>query len=237
VLPVIFLNPTIMKKHFFLTVISITFFLFSKSQNKAFEYGLHGGLNLNSAYGTAINKDYKHFLLEFNVGGHIKINTSNRFGIKAILQYEQNGWAYRSLTFENNSGTALGKGDVLFKLNYLTLPVLAEYSFGNKVKVITSAGVFFRVLLNNQIITKIKEPVPPNESTTTKSKSDYRKSTNFGIPFGAGVQVPFSSKLKLDVNILDNYGLLNINKPTGSSTNTTIKTNSLSLSFGIIFTL
>jgi outer membrane protein with beta-barrel domain len=226
-----------MKKHFFLTIVSITFFLFSKSQNNVFEYGLHGGLNLNNAYGTAINKDYRHFLLGFNLGGHIKINTSSRFGVKAILQYEQNGWTYRSLTFENNSGTAIGKGDALFKLNYLTLPVLAEYSFGNKVKVNTNAGVFFGVLLNNQIITKIKEPVPPNENTTTKSKSDYRKATNFGISFGTGVQVPFSSKLGLDVNILDNYGLLNINKPTGSSTSSTIKTNSLSLSFGIVFTL
>lgn len=222
-----------MKKHFFLTFISITFFLIGKSQNKTLEYGVHAGPNLNSVHGTAFNKHYKHSLFGFNVGGHIKLNTSKRFGIKATLQYEQNGWAYRSLTFQNNSGTTLGKGDVLFKLNYLTLPVLAEYSFGSKITINTSAGVFFGVLLNNQIITKIKEPEPPNERTTTKSKSDYRKSANSGISFGCGVQVPFSPKLKIAVNVHDNYGLLNINKSTGSSTNTTIKTNSLSLAFGI----
>ncbi len=230
-------DPAIMKKHFALTFISITFFLFSKSQDKVFEYGLHAGLNLNTAFGTAVNKDYKDNLLGFNIGGHFKINTSNRFGIKAILHYEQNGWTYRSLTFENNTGTTFGKGDVLFKLNYIYLPILAEYSFGNKLKFYTDAGIFLGALLNNQIITKIKEPVPPNEITTTKSKSDSRRPVNFGISFGAGLQIPFSPTLKLGVNILDDYGLLNINKPTGSSTSTTIKTNSLSLSLGIVFTL
>lgn len=173
-------------------------------------------------------------MLGFNVGGHVKFNTSQRFGIKAILRYEQQGWAYRSLTFEDNTGTTIGKGDVLFKLNYLNLPVLAEYSFGNKVKFTLGGGLFFGFLLNNQIITKINEPVAPNPVTITKNRSDYRKTTNFGLSFSAGVQIPVSHTIQLSFNLHENYGLQNINKSQGLS-NSTLKTNSLGINGGVVF--
>jgi hypothetical protein len=230
------LKPYGMRKNVLLNTILLILFFHGKSQINSLEYGFHGGINLNSASGTAVNQEYKNTLLGFNIGGHFKINTSNRFGIKAILQYDQNGWAYRSLTFEDNTGTIIGMGDVLFKLNYLNLPILAEYSFGNKITFNTAAGLFLGILLNNQIITKVNEPIAPNPVTTTKTSSDFRKSGNFGISLSAGIQIPISAKTKLVFNIHDNYGLSNIYEAQGSSGNT-LKTNSFALISGFTFLL
>jgi opacity protein-like surface antigen len=227
-------NLTIMKKYWILTTFFIAIFTHGQGQTRSLEYGFSAGMNINSASGSAVNKTYSEPLLGFNVGGHIKLNTSKRFGIKAILRYEQQGWAYRSLTFENNTGTTIGKGDVLFKLNYLNLPLLAEYSFGNKLKFTLGGGLFVGFLLNNQIITKINEPVAPNPVTITKNRSDFRKATNFGLSFSAGVQIPVSHGIQLSFNLHENYGLQNINKSQGL-TNTTIKTNTLAINAGVVF--
>ena len=96
--------------------------------------------------------------------------------------------------------------------------------------------MFFGVLLNNQIVFKIQDPLAPNQITTTTNHSDSKKTTNFGISGGAGMQIAFSPKSKFDLDLIDNYGLQNINKQVGTGPGTTMKTNSLSISFGITFT-
>ena len=203
--------------------------LSSNAQKLSWEYGLQTGINLNSAYGTAINKDFNGPLLGLSIGGHIKMNSSPHFGIKVIVQYDQNGYAYRGLTFMNIPENRLVKGDVITRVNYINLPVIAEYAFGNKIKFTAGAGMFFGILLGKQLIIKIKD-MP---ASTTKSKPDYIRSANFGITACAGLQFPLGKKLKLNIDFRDNYGFANINKSTSSAYNTSIKTNALSLLFGL----
>lgn len=219
-----------MKKHLALSFISISFSLVCMSQKNTTEFGVSGGVNINSAYGESVSNDHKSSMAGFSAGVKFKYYTSDHFGIKALLLYDQNGWAYRSLTFTSSMGNDLGKGDAIFKLNYLTVPVLAEYSFGNKVKFKAGAGGFFGLLLNNQVIVKIKEPIAPDITTTTKSSSDYRKSVNFGLSANAGIQIPISSSIKFEFDVRDNLGLANIYKGDA-----TIKTNVLAIQAGFVY--
>lgn len=223
-----------MKKCWILTTVFIAALTHGQGQAKSMEYGFAAGMNINSAYGSSINKTHREPLLGFNAGAHAKRNLSKRLGIKAVLRYDQQGFSYRSLTFESNPGNIIGKGDVLFKLNYLNLPVLAEYAFGKKVQFNMGAGLFFGLLLSNQIITKINEPTPPNPATVTKSRSDFRKATNFGLSFSAGVQIPLSHQLQLTFSLQESYGLQNINQSQGLS-NTDMKTNTLGVGAGVVF--
>jgi len=225
-----------MRKKIALSIILIALFLQTKSQSNAVEFGINGGMNINSASGASIIKEHNNSLTGFNIGGHLKIKTSDHFGIKAKLQYDQMGWAYRSLTFSNNTGTGLAEGDVLYKLSYLNIPVLAEYSFGNRIKFNAGAGFFFGILLNNQLITKIKDGTNSNP-VTTKSNSKSMRSANFGISLGAGLQIPVSPKIKLDLNLHDNYGLSGIGKPLEGTPRNEIKTNSFSINSGFTFLL
>jgi len=206
----------------------------SNAQN--IDYGFHSGININSARGTALSTPYKKTLIGLNIGGHIKFNITRYFGIKLQPQYDQNGWAYRNLYFTTGGGNSIGQGDALTRLSYINLPVLAEYTVGNKIKFHIAAGGFVGVLVKSELITRITDPVPPNETSTTKSKSDSWQTINAGLSFGAGLQIPAGKNLKIDIQVLDNYGLGNINKP-GNSSHTTVKTNALGLFAGIVLPL
>jgi hypothetical protein len=224
-----------MKKHFSLSCLLIFLFVWSQAQNPSFEFGFDGGINFNSAHGTGINKKDAGSLRGFVIGGHVKKKLTKSFGIKALLQYEQNGWAYRALTFENLNGNLFAKGDILFKLNYVNIPIVAEYSFGNKTIFYTNAGLFLGFLLNNKTVTKPTDPAGPD---MISSSYEFRKSSNIGIVFAAGMKIPLSTTAKLCFGINNNLGLKNINKPAGSnSTEATIKSNSFSILTGISFAL
>ncbi|MBP6023353.1 porin family protein [Ferruginibacter sp.] len=204
----------------------------SNAQKHSWEYGFQAGININSAYGSAVNKDYKSTLTGVGIGGHIQYNLSNHVGITAMPQYDQNGWSYRNLTFESTSGGIFDKGDVLMKKNYLNLPVLATYTTGKKTRFTMGTGVFLGLLLSNHFVVKRKEPT----ISSTKSTSSNTKSFNFGIAANAGIQIPLRQKLKLVIVIHDNYGLVNTNKTTTAYTST-IKTNALSLITGLTLPL
>jgi opacity protein-like surface antigen len=222
-----------MKKNIFLSLIFISLFLFSKAQKHPMEYGFKSGLNLNTIHGNTGFKKSASVLTGLSVGGYFKINLNRHFGVKAILAYDQYGWALRSLVFADNFGTEIGKTDVLIKLNYLNLPLLAEYSFGNKIKFNVDGGMFFGFLLGNKIITKVTESLQPGQAPKTISKSDNNKATNFGLSFGAGVQIPVTHTVKLDFGVRDNLGLANISK--SQTVHSSIKTNAFSILAGITF--
>lgn len=221
-----------MKKYISLSLILVNLLLISKAQKNEIEYSFQSGVNINSAYGNGISKKEAGALTGLHIGGYIKIQKTKHFGLKAILAYDQNGWAYRSLTFEDNNSTSLGTGDLLNKLNYLNLPLLAEYSFGDKIKFNLDAGIFVGYLLSNKMVIKIKEPV----ASTQKTSSSFRRSANFGVSVGGGVQIPVSAKMKLDLGIQNNLGLLNIYKSATTNTSN-IKTNAFSVLCGITFSL
>lgn len=220
-----------MKKYLLLMGISFCFVQLSGAQSNTYEYGLHGGININSAFGSSINAAYKGTLPGLSLGAHVKINTSTHFGIKASIDYDQQGWAYRSLAFEDMTGTTFAKGDVLRKLNYLNVPIVAEYAVGKNIKFKANAGVFFGVLLSNQIVTQITDPFPPNTESTTRSKSQQNiQATNFGLSAGAGLQIPISNKMKLDFDFRNHYGLSNIYKKEN-----TLRLNTFSILLGLTF--
>ena len=221
-------------KRILLSLIFINLILSSKGQKAKIEYGFQSGLNISTAYGDGISKDYRSPLTGLHVGGHMKINKAEHWGFKFLLSYDKIGWTYKSLVIENNAGTGLVNADILFKLDYLNLPVLAEYSFGKKVKINFDGGPFIGVLLNNKIVTKLKQPIPPNQEASTQSSSDNRKTTNFGLSLGSGIQIPIASKLKLDFNFRNNIGISNIYKSRSADVSK-IKTNTFSISAGLTF--
>jgi len=223
-------------KRILLSLFLFNLILVSKGQKAKIEYGFQSGLNFSTAYGNNVSKEHKAPLTGLHVGGHIKVNETENWGFKLLLSYDQIGWKYESLTFESNSpATGLVNVDLLFKLNYLNMPVLAEYTFGKKVKINVDGGLFLGILLNNKIITEINEPIPPNQEPILPSSSDSRKKTNFGLSLGSGIQIPIASKLKLDFSFRDNLGVTSINKSQSNSGE--MKTNTFTISAGLTFKL
>lgn len=117
-----------MTKYFLTAALFLLFSFIVYVQKNPVEYGFHGGLTFNYVHVRGVAPYPKSGTFGCNIGGHVKVNTTRHIGFRAILQYEQNGWAYRSLMFENVAGNGLAKREAIFKSNYLTLPVLAESS-------------------------------------------------------------------------------------------------------------
>ena len=219
----------------------ILFFIFflnlilsSKGQNTKIDFGFQSGLNISTAFGDGVSKDYMSPLSGFHLGGHLKIHKTEQWGFKFLLSYDKIGWTYKSLMIQNNTGTGLVNADILFKLDYLNMPVLAEYSFGKKVKINFDGGPFLGILLNNKIVTNLKQPIPPNQEASSQISSNNRETLNFGLSLGSGIQIPVASKLKLDFNFRNNLGITNIYK-SSSGAGSTIKTNSISILAGLTF--
>jgi opacity protein-like surface antigen len=218
-----------MEKHAFLLLLLICFFLAGNSQKTPVEMGFQSGINFNSASKTSESNNVNSGLTGLHIGAGVKINIRKKFGLKAILSFDQNGWAYRSLLFENNTASGLATGDVLFKLKYLNLPVMAEYSFGNKIKYYLDAGIFLGLLLNNQTILKIKEP--DGTVFQNKGSSNYHH-FNFGMALAGGIKIPLLPRIKLDLGVENHTGLFKIN-----SSSSPLKLNAFSILGGLSFKL
>ena len=199
------------------------------AQKKYWEFGIQSGLNINSGRGTAIIKDKTGILTGFGVGAHFKLNLSPAFGIKAMLQYDQNGYAYNDLVFADNIGNTIGSSDLLIRLNYINIPVYAEFSTQGKIKITGGIGAFMGLLMSSNAITKVK--VAPGYNNTTKM--EYIKSSNFGITAGTGMRWKLNNKINLCLDLRDNLGLSNINKSINNAPTANIQINSFSLLFGV----
>lgn len=214
-----------MKKNIALCILFVCIFFAGKAQQKNIEYGFQAGVNINSAAGKGAFKNIGA-TTGLHAGGHFKIQMTKHFGLKALLAYDQNGWVYGALVFENSNSTGFDYGDVINKLNYINLPLVAEYSCGKKIRFYLDGGVFTGYLFSTKEIKKISSPVAYTQDVT----GTQRSSANFGISAGTGVQVPLAHNIKLDFGVRDNLGLVNTD-------NSAIKTNAFSIVTGLTFTL
>ncbi len=219
-----------MKQFLISSLLLLGCYFMSFSQQKQFEFGLHSGVNFNSARGYAFTGFKPGNLFGVHFGFDIHYKFSENFGVKAMPQIDQNGWAHRSLYFEGIPPSGpLQKGDALTRLAYLNLPVLATFTTGSRIKFTAGAGFFGGYLLEELLVIKADKSSGSTLSGSSSSSENY-KSYNYGLSFNAGVIFPMSKRLNFQAGMLDNFGLANINK-----SGETIKTNALSAMVGMVF--
>ncbi|RFS25009.1 PorT family protein [Chitinophaga silvatica] len=164
-------------KRFILTgFLAIGSLLAVQAQNVKF--GVKGGLNLSKL----TNVDDAKVLTGFNAGGLMNYKFNDSWAVQPEIQYSTQG---------SKANTILGKGT--FKLDYINIPVLAQYhieSFfleaGPQVGFMTSA--------------KLKAG-PINQDV-----KDQMKTVDFGLNFGLGYKLDMG----LGIGARYNFGLTNI---------------------------
>jgi opacity protein-like surface antigen len=116
----------------------------------------------------------------FNAGGSMDYYFSNTWSIKGKLIYDQKGW--------NNDLIEDTNGNLYFtnvNLNYLTIPVMANWHFGNDRNWYLNFGPYFGFLLNAR------------ETEFDTDITDYFNTNDFGLAIGIGLKIPVSKKLKI----------------------------------------
>lgn len=185
-------------------VIVVVFVLFSmtsfgqKNKKNDVEFGVNLGYNLFNVGTSDGNADSGSGV---NVGLAADYFFSNRWSIKGKLIYDQKGWKNG---FFNDLDTGYSY-TTDYNLNYLTVPVMANWHFGSKRNWYLNFGPYAGFLLG------------ATETTNDRNVKDAFNSTDFGISFGIGVKIPVSDKLKISLEYDEQDGFTDIFKVNSGS--------------------
>jgi opacity protein-like surface antigen len=139
------------------------------------EFGVNIGLNSSTVQysGTGENADYK---VGLNLGVSAEYYFSSRWGIKGKVIYDQKGWGNGFVILQD--GTEIDGVD--FHLNYITVPIMADWHFGRKRNWYLDFGPYVGFLAS------------ASESSNSADVKPLFNSTDVGLAFGIGVKVPVS---------------------------------------------
>lgn len=167
-------------KKFLCVSVAITL-LFSTLEAQHTQFGVKAGANFSKmSVDPGTNLDTKSGL---HIGGLAHIHLSSQFAIQPELVFSMQGGEYEE-----------GAQDYKLKLNYVNVPVLAQYMFGDGFRVQTGPQVGFRTSAEVKY-----------GDTEVDLDDDY-KSIDFSWAFGGGYL--FKNGLGIDARY--NLGLSNI---------------------------
>ncbi|MEJ2882322.1 porin family protein [Pedobacter sp. GR22-6] len=188
-----------------------------QSQEKgSLEFGITVGYNAATVTaGSNTNSDYRS---GFNVTAFGDYFFSDRWSIKTKLAYDQKGWNNGFLTnLDNGQSYATD-----YQLNYLTIPVMANWHFGKKRNWFLNFGPYAGILLDAK------------ETTFGMDLKDYMKTADVGLGLGIGVKIPVASRLKILIETEGQAGFIDVFK---DNTGSEIRNSRSSINAGLVFAL
>ena len=204
-----------MKKELLMAVfvLGLNTVLFAQKKGDV-EFGFNVGFNNSTVSNSDVSADTAYGL---NLGGSVDYYFSDRWSIKGKLIYDQKGWD--NGFFEDNFGSSFTTD---YNVNYLTVPVMANWHFGSKRNWFLEFGPYMGFLLNAE------------EVRFGTDVTDGFSSTDFGLALGIGVKIPLSDKLKLFFEYEGQGGMADIFKVNEFSRVTNSRS---SLNIGLNFML
>ncbi|WP_309641326.1 porin family protein [Flavobacterium sp.] len=210
-----------MKRILTITLFTFCFSALTFAQKKGdTEFGFNVGFNGS----TVSNVDGSSKIGNgINLGFAADYYFSNRWSIKGKLIYDQKGWNDGYIEFFNEFDPSIPgntyKTD--FNLNYLTIPVMANWHFGRKKNWYLNFGPYIGFLMS------------ANETRFDTDLKDGFNTTDFGLSVGIGVKIPVSDKLKISLEYDEQDGLSDVFKSSGK----TVTNSRFSLNVGVNFIL
>ena len=171
------------------------------------------------------------------VGVEAEYMLTDKFSLAAGLTYGEQGSGYEDYEY-SNAGTKVELKDLKYEMDYLNIPVVANYYLfkGFAVK----AGVQFGFLTTAKI--KGKTITSINGSTTTTEMEDKKignqdfmdtlEKFDLSIPMG----ISYEFKMPIVIDLRYNLGLTKVNKESASGVKD-FKNNVVSLTVGYKFAL
>jgi hypothetical protein len=202
-----------MYKFFTTLIVALAFAATSFAQSKGTtQFGVNVGLNFaNVSAGNIPNDDVR---TGFNAGVSVEHYFSESWSIKSRLIYDQKGW--NSGYLSDGSSTYATN----YHLDYVTIPVLANWHFGRKKNWYLDFGPYLSLLLNAK------------ESTGGVDVKDFFKTKDAGLDLGIGVKFPVSNTTKFFIELNGAAGISDIAK---NNTGSTIRTSVSAVNIGFLF--
>jgi len=183
-----------MKKIICAALLAFCFSTVAIAQNKgAVEFGVNIGYNSSSVSSSEESSDSGSGI---NVAVAADYYFSKTWSIKGKLIYDQKGW---DNGFIENLNTGIAY-ETDYNLNYLTIPVMANWHFGNTKNWYLNFGPYMGFLMNAE------------ETRFSLDVKEAFNTTDFGLAYGIGVKIPVSDKLKISLEYEGQSGMKNIFK-------------------------
>jgi hypothetical protein len=225
-----------MKKHF-LNILLLLITTLNYAQNSKIKYGVQAGLNYSTLLGYDIPTSYNPFYSEkpafaFLVGVNFEYQIKEKWSLKLNLNYERKSQkSDNNLGLTDVYGETIGNYDFTLRKNYdyLVLPIMAKYSFGNENSFYVNGGPFIGYLLQSNVTNDLKEI--DEFSNSSLKTTDGNNKIDLGLSIGLGKTIAINEKNSIFIEIRENLGLTNTskNKVWGDGV---ARTNSLSLIVG-----
>jgi opacity protein-like surface antigen len=178
------------------------------------EFGVNIGLNNSTIQysGTGQNSDYKEGV---NLGVSLEHYFSDRWSFKVKAIYDQKGWGNGFVVLAD--GTEIDGVD--YHLNYITVPLMANWHFGRRRNWYLDFGPYVGFLAS------------ASETSNSADVKPLFNSTDVGIAFGIGVKIPVSNRVQLIFEYDGQGGLTNV----FNQSNGTYQNIRSSLNVGLVF--
>src|ERR1700761_2066298 len=124
-----------------LTILAGIYTAASAQTRNGVEFGLNLGVNSSTVENSGTNEN-SSYTGGFNFGASAEYYFSYRWSFKAKVNYDQKGWGDGFLIL--NDGTEIDGVD--YHLNYVTVPLLANWHFGRRRNWYLHFGPYFGFL-------------------------------------------------------------------------------------------
>ncbi|KOS05106.1 hypothetical protein AM493_02930 [Flavobacterium akiainvivens] len=162
--------------------LAATAFLFALGANAQSKGNIEFGVNTGVNFSTISSGEYwgsADTSTGFNVAASLDFYFSDRWSIKVKPTYDRKGWDGDYVTVDGNDYPTD------YNVDYLTVPVMANWHFGSKRNWYLNFGPYAGFLLS---------------AKDTRFDTDVKNalnSTDIGLAFGIGVKIPVSDKIKI----------------------------------------
>ena len=177
-----------------------TFFVFACSflpfvssafgqQESKHAIGFEGGAGISFLRGLENIEEYHNPTVSYAIGISYQYSISESFSFFSALDYERKGSVVNA-TVTDQSGNPTGEIVAHANYDYLVLPLLARFSFGNHLKMYINAGPYLGYLIKVTSVTEENDVIPHTELDLTDESYKY----DLGISAGLGVNIPLKDK-------------------------------------------
>ena len=208
-----------MKKLFTTLAIILGCYSLTFAQQKgSVEFGANVGYN-NSYVNETYSNRSSDLIGGLNTGLFVDSYFSSDWSLKVEVNYDQKGWG-NGYYDDGNGNTYDG---VNFRLNYITIPVLASWHFGYTRNWYVHFGPYVGIL------------VGAKETTDDIDVKQIFNTVDAGIDVGIGVKIPISNRSRIFFEYDGQGGLTNIFKDNGDYSS--VQTLRSSINAGINFSI
>lgn len=171
------------------------------AQTGKLEIGIEGGPNWSNISRERFKSDYK--TLAYGSGGFtFHYHFSKLFSLKTGLNYEARGFEY-PITFTYPDHTEYPWFSTRF--DFLTIPLMARLTLGEKVQFFLNAGAYYSLLLDKR--GHLEGDEPGFNKKHNYYLNSYQKK-DFGLSAGIGVGIPLNENWKLSLETRANLGFV-----------------------------